>query len=108
MAPRKASIVSSWAARFPAFRSQTLESALARDPAIATVRRGDRSMGVFAGMYASSMALNFVLVPSAEVVADYVVSFLLLNSLILSYLFYWSSWWRNCIVLKLYNKMRID
>jgi len=73
-----------------------------------TVDRGQFTMGLVTGTYATVLGSSYAVVSSASCIEGWQATWMALNTLLLGYLFFFSGWWRNRVLLPLHRKVRRD
>lgn len=76
--------------------------------AVADVRRGEKSMAPLYTFYGIATVVFSLFVTVAEGVAGYKVTMILVNYCSLTYLFFFSSWFRNRVFYPLFERMKTD
>lgn len=87
-----------------------LEQAVAESTSHATprVKRGELTMGLITGGYATVVGAFYAILDSASGLQGWQAALMLLNTLLLGYLFFFSGWWRNAVLLPLNRRVRQD
>lgn len=73
-----------------------------------SVRRGDVSMRIINGAFATTFSGSLAIVGNADGLNGWQAFFMIINTVALSYLFYFNTWWRNSVLLPLSAKIKHD
>lgn len=73
-----------------------------------TVKRGELTMGLVTGGYATVVGASYAILDSAFGLQGFQAALMTLNTLLLGYLFFLSGWWRNVILIALNHLIRRD
>ena len=73
-----------------------------------TVTRGDQSMGTLYTMYGVATVIATLTIDVAEAFKGYKSILILFNYLIITYLFFYSSWFRNVVFFPEINRIKED
>lgn len=76
--------------------------------ASATVTRGNKSMAALYTVYSASVAACLVLINNASSVEGHKVALIVVDYLCITYLFFFSSWFRNAVFFPLADRVRKD
>ena len=74
----------------------------------AEVRRGDKSMNALYTVYAAAMASFLVLIDKASGIDGNKVVLIVIDFLCLTYLFFFSTWFRNSVFMPLWRRVQRD
>jgi hypothetical protein len=74
----------------------------------ATVERGDQSMNGLYAMYGVATVVFALAVQVSNAATDYKVGIIVMDYAVLSYLFFFNSWFRNSIVFRILQRVRRD
>lgn len=74
----------------------------------AEVTRGDKSMAALHTVYGAAIASTLVLLNNTEVLAGNRVILVVINFSAFTYLFYFSSWFRNSVFFPIRGRVRKD
>lgn len=85
-----------WRHRFGRRREQGDAGVRARfEHASVSIRRGDKGMGLLAGLFATFLGVFVFAVDAADAATGYKSGLILLDFLLLGYLFFFNNWFRN-------------
>lgn len=73
-----------------------------------TVKRGEVTMGVLAGAYATSVGACYSIISLSASMDDGRAALMAMDTLLLCYLFFFSGWWRNRVLLPWHDRIRKD
>lgn len=76
--------------------------------ATGTVKRGELTMGLVTGGYATAVGALYAILDSAFGLQGWQATLMTLDTLLLGYLFFFSGWWRNRVLLPLNERIRRD
>jgi hypothetical protein len=76
--------------------------------AVAKVFRGEKSMTALYAMYGASVASMLVLIDNASGIDGNKVALIVLNFICITYIFFFSTWFRNSIFFPLNQRIRKD
>lgn len=76
--------------------------------AMPTVKRAELTMGLVTGGYATVVGASYAILDSASGLQGWQATLMALNTLMLGYLFFFSGWWRNRVLLPLHQRVGRD
>lgn len=85
-----------------------MTAAKAQIEGVGVVQRGSLTMGLITGSYATTLGASYAILDSASGLEGCQAALMTLNTLLLGYLFFFSGWWRNRILLPLKQRIQRD
>lgn len=79
-----------------------------KDGLFCETRRGEKSMSIIYAGYGASMASALALVTNAEGIGGHRVALLSLDFISITYLFFFSIWFRNSVLFKISGRISKD
>jgi len=95
-------------APYAACRDAYINFKESRGSAFGVARRGENSMSIIYAGYGASMTSFLALVTNAEGVSGHKVALLVAPFISLTYLFFFSSWFRNSILFRIAGRIKND
>lgn len=95
-------------ALYALFSDKRREIMEAKDGPSGTATRSDKTMTMLHTVYGSSLASFLVIVTNADGAKGHQVALILVPFICLTYLFYFSTWFRNVVFLPISGKIRKD
>lgn len=93
---------------FAAFRDARIRKLDRTAEATAEVIRGDKSMSVLYTVYGAGIASCLVLIDNASGIDGHKVSLIVIDFLCVTYMFFFSTWFRNSVFFPLMQRVRND
>lgn len=73
-----------------------------------TIKRGEVTTGILTGAYATSVGACYSIISLSTSMDDGRAALMAMDTLLLCYLFFFSGWWRNRVLLPWHDRIRKD